>query len=770
MRQWGLGGAAFWLVQSFAGAIPAVGPSLGDLIRMRYTHLGFAEGSFPLAPVAGTLGMIAPFVLLALPFNPPPEHGLAAASKWIRQHNLLGADRVSELIGDPSVDEDRVESDFGFHAAWELPSVNLRLADQATVDATQDLWGEFLSGLTTPIQTLTTAHRIDLRSIVDTIASYPSPNAPVLAAWLRCQVINRNLIERRHFVVIVAASESAFADSVREVGEGLGTLGLRDDLIRRLRGDELASIVRRTWSPRPATTDKLGPAGPWTIRSRQIQSDREWHEVLALGKWARVMRDNALAAFIDGPYAVDVIQHIEPVDADDILDAQERRLSAMQASRPDRKRRVALGDLETTTNAFEGGEESPFDVATYFHVHHADRKEVQDEVARLTSRARRSGFRTTNLRWEQPEALLASAPLGVHLLKNRTKRVDTSSVKRAYPLSASAMTLEGGVPYGEALGSRRPILYTPWRRPIINNPHIFVAADSGGGKSFGVKVLESRLLFAGATEEIYGFDQAEEDDDLGELGRFAAYTRIDYRHVRTLADIDPVLRDLWRPGVIWNIASLPVADRPEMLWRTKDELWKLAAKKKMRRQIIFDELWTWVKTAAELDADPASVARALAALEDLVRRGRRMKVGGVFMTQRVRDAANEPIVQVIHSQSASHLYGMQNRGEVSVIAPLLQWTPPEVAAIQKFVAGQFLFVAGQWRVTMAVTSSDEEYEMANTDGEVDREDVRPVAVGPDLDDVSNDAGTSARRNGADHRGHAVDVSAPTTQAAAAAAD
>jgi hypothetical protein len=759
MRQWGLVFAAYRAAQEVWGRVPAAGPFLGDLVRWRYEHLLIPEAFLPLGPVAATLAVAAPFVALALPIQPPPEHGLASLAGWLRQRDvrrplddvLWPPERVDRWLGEPALsgpDSDVLESEFGLHVAWELPPVNLRLTDSAGVEIAQDLWGAFLLGLSYPVQTLVTAHRVDLDQLVAGIDRFSGPradNARRLAAWLRAHAAGRNLIERRHFLAACLPDDNSLAEAVQQLGEGLGSLGLRHELIRRLQGEELEAVVRRTFSPRPlGKRRRLGPDGPWRVAARQLQSDQEWHEVEALGRWMRVIRDDALSAFTDGPYATDVVQHINPVDPDEVLRGLERKLTAMKAGTPNRQRKVALDDLERFVEAVESGEENPFEATTLFHVHHAERAAVRQEVARLESRARRSGARLQNLRWEQPAALRACAPLGVNTLPGRAVRVDTSSLKRLYPWSASACWPEGSVPIGETPESRRPVGWTPWRRPLIANANLAVYGGSGSGKGFFVKTGLSRLLFAGATQEIYGFDQAPEDAELGEYGRFAAYCGLEYRHLASLADLKPALAGLDRPscgyGIIWNLARLAPADRPRAFLELAGAVWKRAAAYPAFRQLIVDELWSFVRDALAIGADPELVALAHSLMDEICRMGRHVRLGGVWMTQRVRDAVQLPLVQTIQTQSASQLYGQQHAGDISRIAPDLQWTDAEQRAVRGLVPGRFLLAAGPWRVVVRVTASEEEFQMANTDGRQDqltRDQVQPSArrllAGDELD-------------------------------------
>jgi hypothetical protein len=440
-----------------------------------------------------------------------------------------------------------------------------------------------------------------------------------------------------------------------------------------------------------------------------------------------------MAPLVDGVYEVDVVQHIEPVDADTILGGLERRSEAMKMTNEFsryRKRSLAIDDLDEFVLALESGEESAFDVAVYLHVHGPTRKGVVQDAKRIAKRVRRSGARTCSLPWEQKAAIQAVAPLAVNSLERRVKRVDTSSVKRLYPWTASSMWMEDAVPLGETLESARPVGLNVWRRPLIPNPHEVLYMLSGGGKGFMYKVQSSRELFAGLVDEFFTFDQAEEDEAQGEYGKWSAYCGIEYRHVRDRGEFAAALADLddygWiGPGITWNIARLALADRPEFLSLVKEKLWKRAAALPARRKWGIDELWSFVKLSEQMGVDPYWLARCVGAIEDLVRTGRHMQVGAVLMTQCAKDSLDVPVMQVIQSLCAIQVYGMQNPSEISDIAGRLQWTPADIKAIKKFSPGQMILSAGPWRVAMRLTASDAEYAMANTDGRPSRAETAP---------------------------------------------
>jgi hypothetical protein len=725
------------------GMVPPAGASLGDLLRERYPTIGGALEGVLLVPLLAEILFVVPLLVLGWVSNPPPEHGLRAMVRWLRFRDLIARDRVENLIGGPQVAGDLVQSDFGSHAVWEVPSQNLRLVDAAGVEMAEDLWGQFLSGLTRPVAIMTHATPVDLGPLIQRLDGGRG-QARSLAQWMRANFAARSLVERHHYVCISDTDEQAFADSVGEITEGIAGLGLRKELVRRLDGDELAAILASVG---------VYPRGPWVAHRKQLQDDRRtWHEVVALGRWPRLIRDNWLAPFVDGQYAIDVVTHIVPIDPDDIEDGLERRMGAMASTNPNVKRKTALKDLETFVEALEDASELPFDVTMLMHVHGSNRKEVATQAKRLQSRMRRSGGRAKRLPWEQAEALLAASPLAVQPLRHRTKRVDTSTIKNAYHFTASACWPEGSIPWGEALDSKRVVGWTPWAQPSISTPHLFVAAGSGGGKGFAVKIIEARLLMFGLTDECYAIDQAEEDDYLGEYGRWAAHCGVEYVRVESLAELEAAMalpeHDSGWHGRAWNIARLPMQDRPKALLMILRVLWQRAVRNPGRYRLIVDELWSFF--SQNIDED---VARELhAEVENVARRGRHAHFGVDWITQRVRDALRSEIVQVIQSQAATHLYGMQRPLEITAVKRDLEWTDAEAKAIRHFVAGHFLLIAGPWSVTMRITSSDDEYAMANTDGKVSYATVQPVSLEPDPSSLDTDAAAGVADDDPDDRG------------------
>src|SRR5579871_1095306 len=140
LRQIFLGGAAiFYIAPAVWQMAPANGPAIGGLIHSIYPGLGFifGENSLPIFPIIYVVIACTPFLLLAMPFDPPVEHGLMAAIVWVFHYGYRSSEKYSKDIGNIVVNQeqpDQIETDFGTGAAWEIPGANLRLADQASVE------------------------------------------------------------------------------------------------------------------------------------------------------------------------------------------------------------------------------------------------------------------------------------------------------------------------------------------------------------------------------------------------------------------------------------------------------------------------------------------------------------------------------------------------------------------------------------------------------------------------------------------------------------
>ncbi|MBV9596019.1 MAG: hypothetical protein JOZ87_04095, partial [Chloroflexi bacterium] len=253
------------------------------------------------------------------------------------------------------------------------------------------------------------------------------------------------------------------------------------------------------------------------------------------------------------------------------------------------------------------------------------------------------------------------------------------------------------------------VVFTPFH-PSLKNPHIAFYATSGAGKGYAAKVLQARLAM-GQNVRIFGIDQDEDE----EYTRLASY--LDGQVIRLgppgRSGRWPELASANLEGscTIFNLAEVPEQHRATLFKHIKRLVWEWVQEHGGPASFIVDEAVTLLR-----------YEEAAHEIEDLVRRGRHIQLGGVFITQRVADFFNTTCGQVIQAIASSQWYGQQLPTELAQISDILRLSPAEREFLQQAGIGEGLLVAMGQRVAMSLWghTSAEEYAMANTDPELAR--------------------------------------------------
>jgi hypothetical protein len=396
------------------------------------------------------------------------------------------------------------------------------------------------------------------------------------------------------------------------------------------------------------------------------------------------------------------------------MQSLNRRLSKWETGSPSIARKVAIEDAHNLIEALERGQERVWDVDLLILGRGATRKNARALVRKAQRLLAEQSAAARDLRWEQAAAVAACQPLADNRLRRRSRRVDTSSLARTYPFGAAELVLQGGVPIGETKEGARPVVWTPYRRPLLPNPHLAVFGPPGCGKGVLVKVTYSRLYLARVLQQIDILDQDGEHAS-GEYGRFAEYCGGQVHYLNHPSDVDDKLR--WGRQydvLVWNLAGVPIAERPEAFVRIKEARWKASEGGRIRAGLVLDELWTFLR-------EPASAA----AVEEVVRLGRHVKVSGVFMTQRGSDCLQSTQGQVVLSSASSQWFGMLGPSELTAAAGPLELSAAVQATIRRFRQGDGLLIAGPYQVAMRVIPTPEELAMAQTDYESEGDFAEP---------------------------------------------
>lgn len=651
---------------------------------------------------------------------------------WARYHanpRLLGPADTAVICGVRSVDGPVAHAQSGhpLRAVWELPSVNTRLADADMLAMLRERYAGFLNGIGFPFQIVVRATPLDTAALLTTLDDWADPKATRLADWLRALLSGRGLVERRRFLAIAADDDGQLEDRIEAVEQGLTGMELAG---RRVgvgesgqQTQELQELLHNGWTRRPLKSGKQIGAGVVRIEADTLQSDGLWQSAVVLSGWPHAIDDDWLRRMVAGPLPLDVVWHVQPVDSGDAQKTLNDRLKKWETGSASLARKVAIEDAHNLLEALERGQERVWDVDLFILGRGASRDAARTLVRKAGRMLAEQGAKAQELRWEQAAAVASCQPMADNRLLHRGRRVDTSSLARTYPFGGAELVLEGGVPIGETKEGARPVVWTPYRRPLLTNAHLLVLAPTGGGKGVLVKVTYSRLYFARVIQQIDVIDQ-DADHERGEYGRFAEYCGGVVHYLSKPEDVDKYAREARPDVVVWNLADVPLGNRPETFVRIKRQRWLNSAGGRIRAALIVDEVWSFLR-------DLVSGLE----VEDVIRKGRHVKVSGVFMTQRASDCLQSENGAVLLSQAASQWFGMMAPSELRAVSAPLELSAAAQATIRRFRQGDGLLTAGPYQVAMRVIPTPEEMDMAETDyeGESAFEDNEATVIGDELE-------------------------------------
>lgn len=745
--------AGFMVAVGFAVMVPPAGPGIFDMLAAPFPSLGFLHGGVVLSQIVVFLAIMVPVWIVAQPRSPSADHGASAWLRYRTRARQLAGQEMLEYTGANA----HVEGDIGFvygeHVAmWSVPSVPMRLADESAIEAERARWAAFLNGIPCKIQTSIRAVPVDMSGPIAAMVKRATPQALNLVSHLRTRNATSGAVMRHRYLTIRNTDQRALQRLAGQITESLARASLKSE---RLADDALRGALLARWSS--------GGRRPRVLHEQPyaIQLDTTWHSTVAMQTWPERVRADFLSDLIDGDLAVDVHQVIERLDKTQQRDSLHTLQFRLENTKKTRQRKRAIAQIDDMLERMEGGAENVFRVAIYAQVHGKTQPAAEAAMHEVGRVMLEFDGAPGPLRWEQSDGMLLAAGTLEDRLVHRDHRVDTASLSRAYPWSASELAVEGGVPWGKGLHGNRWVAWQPWaRRSGIANPNVAVYGGSGSGKGFGVKVETSRLYFAGQLDQLFALDQAEESKD-GEYGRWARYCGGEVRKVALetwQADLERHLADIATgaripPAVVLNIAELGTPERCAAMVAFKQVVFLRAAKRRARYALIVDEMWSF-----------AEHKQAAAECADLARRGRHLNVNTWFLTQRAQDALASDLGEVVQSLCATQLFLMQKPNEISAIAKRLRWTDQQTATVAGLGIGQVMIEAGKTRVIFEVDYSREEYDMANTDPILDsvpyvESDGPDPLDGLDGEPASLDAGDAS---GVPVRPVAADAARPAT--------
>ena len=209
-----------------------------------------------------------------------------------------------------------------------------------------------------------------------------------------------------------------------------------------------------------------------------------------------------LGRLISLPETFDIALHIEPVDTAVILRNLRRKVTQLDASitldrekgrTRDPAKQAQIADAEELRDRLQVGEEKFFRLGFYYTVY----APVFDELAlahkRIDTLLRQQLVYSKPASAQQEGAFSSIAPLGEDQLNIR-RNMNTGALSTTFPFTSADLTQDKGILYGINLHNSSLVIFD---RFSLQNSNAVVLSESGGGKSFAIKLEALRLMMFG---------------------------------------------------------------------------------------------------------------------------------------------------------------------------------------------------------------------------------------------------------------------------------
>ncbi len=209
-----------------------------------------------------------------------------------------------------------------------------------------------------------------------------------------------------------------------------------------------------------------------------------------------------LGRLISLPETFDIALHIEPVDTAVILRNLRRKVTQLDASitldrekgrTRDPAKQAQIADAEELRDRLQVGEEKFFRLGFYYTVY----APVFDELAlthkRIDTLLRQQLVYSKPASAQQEGAFSSITPLGEDQLNIR-RNMNTGALSTTFPFTSADLTQDKGILYGINLHNSSLVIFDRFSLP---NSNAVVLSESGGGKSFAIKLEALRLMMFG---------------------------------------------------------------------------------------------------------------------------------------------------------------------------------------------------------------------------------------------------------------------------------
>lgn len=619
--------------------------------------------------------ILSPFAMWFL--DPPVEHGMMRWLAYRLSRKALQTQHIKSLRH-VRIEDGFIHTKDSVQAILVLPTQNLDLASVASKRRHRAKLGRFLDGLSThPFQFVIRTHIQSQCTAIERMRLHKNPYAKQLATWLSAHHEQKQAIDRTRYLVVPAPDVDTLRDRLDSIGRSLSQGGLEPELLTD--DNDIRDVLNDWWTWRPHP-ERIGPEHI-RVGSKYLQIDGEFTSVYALNKFPPSITTNWWLSLTDGDLPIDVVMTCQQQDLALANLQLDTRFNNLAASRPSPARTIALEQIQSLRRAFET-KVKPWDVQILFVVRSHDLKLHDRYAKRLNQQIKDIGGKIKLLRWEQLEGMQSAQPLCGPMVVHRKLDLETGTLARTTPLSASTLRMLDGVPWG--LSGAVPILLTT--QHMRTGKHFGWFGFTGSGKGFGCRCYLARRHFADRLR-IFMWDADNATHEYA--GRFCSFLKGISISLKTLEDVDRIELD-----PVWQVVAFDVSEMPHELLS--------AAFAKVKLLVENHVLETPGETAFVIDEammlaehpDPQG-ARALG---DAVQRWRKYGIECHVITQRVSDWFGTSVGRKVQGNLSVKWYGAQEDSELYDISKHVRWSPEETDRVASAGIGQGLLVAFGRRV------------------------------------------------------------------------
>ncbi len=254
--------------------------------------------------------------------------------------------------------------------------------------------------------------------------------------------------------------------------------------------------------PPPGWTHVADLLAPAAVQERPdcVLVDGEYLRFFAIVGYPREVQMGFLAPLLTHDESVDVSIHVHMQEPTAMLRRYRRRKAELHASKrlaikqgrvdnPDEQ--VASDDVERLLLQVAKREEMLCEVGLYVQIRSKKIDDLQMRTDRLLALCKHLQVVAHPTTFEHVTAYQAMQPWGDDRLK-RTTLLDTLSVAYGFPFLSTALVMAGGVLEG-VTAAGEPVIIDDWADDL-DNPHRFLGAVTGAGKSYMCKLKIMREL------------------------------------------------------------------------------------------------------------------------------------------------------------------------------------------------------------------------------------------------------------------------------------